>query len=92
MAGSVYHGLLIVSMVILFHAAYSAAEWRSHARKSEQIQIDSIPLDITIETVAALLMAMAAVLKIGGETKFPHTSCIDNFFYCNPFNIPACKN
>ena len=64
---SFYKGLLFTSLALLFHAAYSAAEWRSYARKSEQVQTDSIPLDITLETVVGLLLAMVAVLKIGGK-------------------------
>ena len=67
MSTSFYKGLLFASLGLLFHAAYSAAEWRSYARKSEQVQSDSIPLDITLETVVGLSLAMVAVLKIGGK-------------------------
>jgi len=69
MSTSFYKGLLFASLGLLFHAAYSAAEWRSYARKSEQVQSDSIPLDITLETVIGLSLAMVAVLKIGGSFK-----------------------
>ena len=68
MSTSFYKGLLFASLGLLFHAAYSAAEWRSYARKSEQVQSDSIPLDITLETVIGLSLAMVAVLKIGGKS------------------------
>lgn len=67
MSTSFHKGLLLTSLALLFHAAYSAAEWRSYARKSEQVQSDSIPLDITLETVVGLSLAMFAVLKIGGK-------------------------
>ncbi len=67
-----YHGLLLASICLMFHAAYSAAEWRSYARKSfseSESGQNSMPLDIVLETVAGLLLAMFAVLKIGGPFK-----------------------
>lgn len=67
MSASFYKSLLFASLGLLFHAAYSAAEWRWYARKSEQVQSDSIPLDITLETVVGLSLAMVAVIKIGGN-------------------------
>ena len=82
MSTSFYKGLLFASLGLLFHAAYSAAEWRSYARKSEQVQSDSIPLDITLETVIGLSLAMVAVLKIGGKSTRLRILKLDTLYSC----------
>ena len=61
---SVARGLLFLSIGILFHAAYSVTEWRSLTRNSEGL---SLPLDITIQTVVGLTLAMISVLNLAGE-------------------------
>ena len=63
-----YKALLFAALAILFHAAYSAAEWRSFTRTSDQF-FDSIPLDITLETMAGLFLAMIAVVNLAGQFK-----------------------
>merc|ERR1712001_47944 len=63
---SLFRGLLFVSIVTLFHAAYSVAEWRSLTRNTEGLPI---PLDITIQTFVGLILAMIAVLNIAGDFK-----------------------
>lgn len=61
---SAYNGLLFLSLVVLFHAAYSTAEWRSYnRRKSDQVS-EVIPMDIVIQTLVGLILAMVAVLKV----------------------------
>jgi len=61
---SVFRGLLYVSIGVLFHSAYSVAEWRSKTRNSDGL---AIPLDITVQTCFGLLLAMISVLNIAGE-------------------------
>ena len=75
---SFYKSVLLLSMVILFHAAYSTAEWRHFFRKQSTPDQGSslglgsfgnVPLDIVIQTLVGLGLAMLAVLNIGGEFK-----------------------
>ena len=54
-------------MIICMYQGLGTRTGRSYARKSEQVQSDSIPLDITLEIVIGLSLAMVAVLKIGGR-------------------------
>jgi len=75
--------VLSVAMVILLHAAYSVAEWRSLTRKNEQSEDssgdleshegsgggDKLPLDITIQTVVGFVLAMFSVVNIAGDFK-----------------------
>lgn len=61
---SFFRGLLFVACVILFHAAYSVTEWRALTRNTDGL---SIPLDISIQTLMGLLLAMVCVLNIAGD-------------------------
>ena len=62
--GSFFRGLFIFAIAILFHAAYSVAEWRSLTRTSDGLPI---PLDIQIQTLIGLFLSMACVLEIAGD-------------------------
>jgi len=70
MTGSLpaYRTVLGVGLAGLLHAAYSAAEWRSHARVVEADQ-DLLPLDIVMQAVVFLLVTMLGVLHIAGDFK-----------------------
>jgi len=63
---SLFRGLLFIAIITLFHAAYSVAEWRSATRNTEGLPI---PLDITIQTLIGLGLAMLSVLNIAGDFK-----------------------
>ncbi|TRY79506.1 hypothetical protein TCAL_11669 [Tigriopus californicus] len=63
-----FKAVLFMSLGVLFHAAYSVAEWRYYSRKTDQ-DTESIPWDIIIQTLAGFLLAMIAVLNIAGEFK-----------------------
>jgi len=61
------HGLLAISILVLFHAAYSMTEWRSFAR-NKTLEA-SVPFDIVAEVGVGLFLAMIAVLNIAGGFK-----------------------
>merc|ERR1712020_716407 len=86
--------LLTFALLILLHAAYSVAEWRTLTRTSStssapresvtthEIGIEdktssshqhgdeqTIPLDITIQTIFGFVLAMFSVLQIAGDFK-----------------------
>jgi len=63
---SLFRGFLFLAIVILFHGAYSVAEWRSVTRNTEGLPI---PLDITLQCLFGLVLAMLAVLNIAGDFK-----------------------
>lgn len=78
---AIFKFLLGLALVVLLHAAYSVAEWRSLTRRSSQQSSESggedagtvheqgMPLDITIQTVLAFALAMVCVLQIAGDFK-----------------------
>lgn len=63
---SLFRGILFLAIVILFHGAYSVTEWRSVTRNTEGLPI---PLDITLQCLFGLLLAMLSVLNIAGDFK-----------------------
>ena len=69
MKDKVYKVLLGLGLVILFHAAYSTTEWRSITRQQKSESNDQVPLDITIQTLVGIFIAMIGVLNIAGEFK-----------------------
>ena len=56
--------------------------WPGPGVESEQVQSDSIPLDITLETVIGLSLAMVAVLKIGGKSTGLSNLKLDTLYSC----------
>jgi hypothetical protein len=66
-SASVYKGLLVLAVGVLFHAAYSTTEWRQFARKTADSHFEFIPMDIILQTFAGLLLAMVCVLKLAGD-------------------------
>merc|ERR1712115_191637 len=67
MPSSGYRGVLCLGLVGLLHAAYSAAEWRGHARLSEGEPI--LPFDIVLQAVIFLVVTMIGVIHIAGDFK-----------------------
>ena len=99
---SFYKSVLLLSLVILLHAAYSTAEWRNFFRKQQQSppnpdqsplaaflaqlgSMGNVPMDIAIQTLVGLGLAMLAVLNIGGEFKVGFDSSF--FFFYIYINI-----
>lgn len=59
---------MILGLLSLCHTAYSAAKYRSYLRLKEQ-EIGSMPLDITIQAVVSLIIAMVGIVNMSGEFK-----------------------
>jgi len=68
MTGSLqaYRLVMVLGLLGLLHAACSAAEWRAHARMAEG---ELLPLDIVLQALGCLVLAMVGVLQIAGEFK-----------------------
>ncbi|CAB4062283.1 MMGT1 [Lepeophtheirus salmonis] len=64
------HYLLALSILVVLHAAYSAAEWRAR-RKHEDPgeQEEDLPLDIVLQTLIGLASAMVGVVHVSGSFK-----------------------
>jgi membrane magnesium transporter 1 len=57
--------LLIVGILGLCHAAYSAAQHRTYLRLTEQ-NFSNLPIDIVLQTLVSLLICALGLLQIGG--------------------------
>ncbi|XP_046448263.1 ER membrane protein complex subunit 5-like [Daphnia pulex] len=68
MSSSMNKYIFILGMVLLFHAAYSAAQHRSYLRLTEQ-EFTSLPADIVLQTIFSLLLTVFGVTTIAGEFK-----------------------
>lgn len=56
--------MLICGLCSLFHAAFSAAQYRSYLRVSEQKFTGSLPMDIMIQAFVSLLVTLYSVVSI----------------------------
>ena len=55
---------LLVGLCSLVHAAFSAAQYRSYLRVSEQPFTGSLPVDIILQTVFSLLVTIASLVGV----------------------------
>ena len=63
-----YRNLTILSLLSLCHTAYSAAKHRSYLRLKEQ-ENGTLPLDIIVQGILSLVVAMIGIVNIAGEFK-----------------------
>ncbi|XP_065209369.1 ER membrane protein complex subunit 5-like [Planococcus citri] len=63
-----YRNLTILSLLSLCHTAYSAAKHRSYLRLKEQ-ENGTLPLDIIVQGILSLVIAMIGIVNIAGEFK-----------------------
>jgi hypothetical protein len=61
--------VLIVGLCSLLHAAFSAAQYRSYLRVSEQQFTGSLPLDIIVQAFLSLMVTLYSVVSISGAFK-----------------------
>lgn len=61
--------LLIIGFVSLLHAAYSAAQHRSHLRLVEQEFDGLLPLDIILQALISLMVSMMGIVNVCGQFK-----------------------
>jgi hypothetical protein len=57
-----------VGLLGLCHAAYSATQHRNYLRLTEK-EYNKLPIDIVLQTIASLLIACVALVKIVGKFK-----------------------
>ena len=60
--------LLVIGLLGLCHAAYSATQHRKYLRLTEQ-EFSSLPKDILIQTVVSLFICAFSILNIVGKFK-----------------------
>ena len=60
--------LLVIGLLGLCHAAYSATQHRKYLRLTEQ-EFSSLPKDILLQTLACLLVCAISILGIVGKFK-----------------------
>jgi hypothetical protein len=58
--------LIYVGLLLLAHAAYSAAQHRSYLRLSEQ-EFTSLPADILIQSIVSLVLTCYGVVRVVGN-------------------------
>ncbi|XKL63160.1 hypothetical protein PGB90_005524 [Kerria lacca] len=68
MSRNLYRNLTILGLLSLFHTAYSAAKHRSYLRLKEQ-ENGTLPLDIILQAVISLIIAMIGIVNTSGEFK-----------------------
>lgn len=61
------HTLVVVGLLSLLHAAFSAAQHRSFLRLMEQDFSGLLPLDIVLQTLLSLLVTMVGVVAQNGD-------------------------
>lgn len=59
---------VVVGLMMLAHAAYSAAQHRGYLRLTEQ-EFTTLPLDILIQCLAALIFTCYGIVRVVGEFK-----------------------
>ncbi|KAK4026579.1 ER membrane protein complex subunit 5 [Daphnia magna] len=68
MSNSVAKYTFLLGILLLLHAAYSAAQHRSYLRLTEQ-EFTSLPADIILQTIFSLLLAVYGVTMVAGDFK-----------------------
>ena len=61
--------LLVLGFSSLVHSAFSAAQYRSFLRVSEQNFTGTLPADIIVQAVLSLLLTMYSVVSVSGQFK-----------------------
>jgi len=69
MASSSWSKILFsVGLLSLLHAAYSAAQYRTYLRLTEQ-EFTSLPLDVVLQSLIGLFVTMYGILYMAGDFK-----------------------
>lgn len=61
--------MVIVGLISLLHAAYSAAQHRSYLRLVEQEFNGFLPFDIVIQGLASFIITIMGIVKVCGDFK-----------------------
>ncbi|KAF7997001.1 hypothetical protein HCN44_005278 [Aphidius gifuensis] len=61
-----HKSITFLGFILIFHAAYSAAQHRSYLRITEQ-EFTTLPIDIVIQGIASLIIVMYGIMYIAGD-------------------------
>lgn len=61
--------VLVLGLGSLLHAAFSAAQYRSYLRVSQQKFTGSLPADIVLQALVSLLAVLYAIVSVTGHFK-----------------------
>ena len=78
-ARSMSRSLVILGLLSLMHAAFSAAQHRSFLRLVDQSFTGLLPLDIVLQTLLSLLVTMIGV--VGRKSDFKEIRALDDSKY-----------
>lgn len=67
-ATTVHKFITFIGLMLILHAAYSAAQHRTYLRITEQ-EFTTLPIDILIQGIVSLFMVMYGVMYIAGDFK-----------------------
>ncbi|KAJ8266935.1 hypothetical protein GJAV_G00136360 [Gymnothorax javanicus] len=68
MASSLWKGFVGVGLFALAHAAFSAAQHQAYMRLAEK-EIETLPVDIVLQTILAFVVTCYGIVHIAGEFK-----------------------
>lgn len=60
---------VVLGLISLAHAAFSAAQYRGFLRVSEQLFDGQLPADIIAQTIVSLLVLLYSIVTVSGELK-----------------------
>lgn len=60
--------LVAVGLIVLVHAAYSAAQHRAYLRLTEK-EFTTLPSDVLIQTLTGLVIACYGIVRVVGQFK-----------------------
>ncbi|CAG9797707.1 unnamed protein product [Chironomus riparius] len=69
----VYKIVLTLGLISLLHSGYSAAQYRTFLRISEQ-EFESLPLDISIQAIVSFAVVVYSILSIKSDWKLIHAT------------------
>ena len=61
--------LIVLGLLSLIHAGYSAAQYRSYLRLVGEDFTGLLPMDILLQTILSLFVTMAGVVAVNGDFK-----------------------
>merc|ERR1712243_291899 len=66
-------GLVCIGILSLFHAAYSTVQYRTYLKLIEEDFLQ-VPIDITLQVLISVIMAVVGIVQIAGELKDIHAA------------------
>ncbi|KAG5674620.1 hypothetical protein PVAND_004574 [Polypedilum vanderplanki] len=75
MSKTIYKIILIFGFIALAHSAYSAVQFRTYLRISEQ-EFTSLPLDISLQAIVSFAVIIYSILCLKSDWKLIHATDI----------------